>query len=600
MTTRANLDPQVSGRPQAGLPRAVAPTLPEAVRRLSHYTDRGFTFIGADGKERFVPFKEMYEDASRRGAHLLARGLKKGERVAMVIPDGDEFVLTFLGATFAGLVPVPIYPQLSFKNVETYHDTLAHIANASKASLLVTTQGTKQYVEPIVPRVATLGGRLATVDELHGAAPALDAKVEPEDLCFLQFTSGSTSRPKGVVVTHGNLAHNCEAFMIQGLGRRFEDRAVSWLPLFHDMGLIGFVMGPIFTDIQSWFLPTASFIRNPRVWTDTINRVRGTITWAPNFAYALIAKRLKDKDVQGLDLSCMRITGIGAEPIQGKTLREFTEKLAPAKFDPKSFLPSYGMAEATLAISFAKHGTGFHTDVIDKKTLEKGEAKPCKAEGEADGAPVWQELVSCGYAFDDHAFKVVDEAGKEAGERQVGQIITRGPSITQGYFEEPEKTAESFKDGWLYTGDLGYVAGGELYICGRLKDMVIIRGRNFYPNDIEWIVGDLPGVRRGNVVAFSAEFDAHGKVAAMGTGEEQLVVVAEGFSGEAERLKAEIASAVTAHFNLAAHDVVIVPQGSIPRTSSGKPQRRKSRQMYVDGAFAKMQKAPSASADAGA
>jgi fatty-acyl-CoA synthase len=519
----------------------------------------------------------------------------------MVIPDGDEFVLSFLGATYAGLVPVPIYPQLSFKNVETYHDTVAHIANASMSSMLLTTKGTREYVDPVVPRVSSLGGRIATVDELHPAiAGSLDAKVDPEDLCFLQFTSGSTSRPKGVVVTHVNLAHNCEAFMIQGLGRRFEDRAVSWLPLFHDMGLIGFVMGPIFTDIQSWFLPTASFIRNPRIWTDTINRVRGTITWAPNFAYALIAKRLKEKDVAGLDLSCMRITGIGAEPIQAKTLREFTEKLAPAKFDPKSFLPSYGMAEATLAISFTKHGTGFDADVIDKKTLEKGEAKPCKPQGEQDGAPIWQELVSCGYAFDGHELKVVDESGKEVGERHVGQIITRGPSITPGYFDEPEKTAEAFKDGWLYTGDLGYVAKGELYICGRLKDMVIIRGRNFYPNDIEWIVGDLPGVRRGNVVAFSAEFDASGKVAAMGTGEEQLVVVAEGFSGEAARLKDEIANAVTAHFNLAAHDVVIVPQGSIPRTSSGKPQRRKSKQMYVDGVFAKMQKQPSAGAEAGA
>jgi fatty-acyl-CoA synthase len=586
------------------LPKVVAPTVVDALRRASAVTTRGFNFVLADGTERSCKYAEVAADAFRRGAHLVAQGVKKGDRVAIVIPDPDEFVLSFLGAMTAGAVPVPIYPQLSFKNVETYHDTVTHIANAAGASLLLTTPATKQYVEPILPRVASLKGKLLTVDQIQGPAPAkLDAsnEVGPDDLAFLQFTSGSTSRPKGVSVTHVNLAHNCEAFMIQGLGRQTgKDHAVSWLPLFHDMGLIGFVLGPLFTDIDVTFMPTASFIRNPRIWLDQINKKRGTITWAPNFAYALIAKRLKDKDLVGMDLSCMRITGIGAEPIQAKTLREFTERTKAAGFDPKSFLPSYGMAEATLAITFAPHGTGFTTDVIEKKTLEKGEAKPTKPEGEENGAPIWQELVNCGKPFAGHEVAIVDEQGNRVGDRQVGQIITRGPSITRGYFQEPELTAQAYKDGWLYTGDLGYTVNGDVYICGRLKDMVIIRGRNFYPNDIEWIVGDLPGVRRGNVVAFSAEFDASGKPAAMGTGEEQLVVVAEAFASEAAKLREEIAQAVTAHFNLAPHEVLIVPQGSIPRTSSGKPQRRKSKQMYLDGAFPKLRSESAGAAEAGA
>ncbi len=555
------------------MPKLVAPTLVDAVKQLSHDTLRGFVFVKPDGTERFCSFANIHEEATRRGAHLAAKGLVKGDRLAIVVPDGDEFVLSFLGAVYAGVVPVPIYPQLSFKNVDTYHDTVAHIAKASGASMLLTTTATRPYVDPVLPRVDNLRFGVATVDEHAAPAPGpLDVNVTPDDLAFLQFTSGSTSRPKGVVVTHGNLAANSEAFMIHGLGKDSSfDKGVSWLPLFHDMGLIGFVIGPLFTDIPVVFLPTASFVRAPRIWLDTIHRHRGTITYAPNFAYALVSKRLKEKDVQGLDLSCMRITGCGAEPIQAKTLRDFATKLAPAGFKDTSFLPSYGMAEATLAITFVPHGTGVRSDCIDTKALQTHDAK---AVPPGDGA---QELVNCGRAFPDHELAIVDEAGTHLGDRQVGQIITRGPSVTSGYFHEPELTAEAWKDGWLYTGDLGYTVNGELFICGRLKDIIIIRGRNFYPSDIEWVISELPGVRRGNVVAFGADVD----------GEEQLFVCAEAFQSDAAGLTDAIQNAVTAQIGIAVHHVEIVAQGTLPRTSSGKPQRRKTKQMFLDGAFAK-------------
>ncbi len=571
-------------------PRLVAPTLVEAVKELAHKTDKGFDFVRADGTERFCSFHTIDEEAARRGAHLAAKGVKKGDRVALVIPDPDEFVLTFLGAIYAGGVPVPMYPQLSFKNVESYHDTVAHITNASGAELLVTTQATRQYVEPVLPRAPKLR-EVLDVTALHAPAPgALDVKVQPEDLCFMQFTSGSTSRPKGVMVTHGNLSANSEAFMIHGLGKDSSvDKGVSWLPLFHDMGLIGFVIGPLFTDIPVVFLPTASFVRSPRIWLDTIHKHRGSITYAPNFAYQLVAKRLKEKDVTGLDLSCMRITGCGAEPIQSKTLRDFTERLAPAGFDPKSFIPSYGMAEATLAITFAKHGTGFHTDRVESASLQKGTAAPSKGDDPEDA--MTQELVACGFPFPGHEVAVIDEHGKRLGERQVGQIVTRGPSITQGYFQEPELTAQAFKklgaepegEVWLHTGDLGYIAGGEIFICGRVKDIIIIRGRNFYPSDIEWVASELPGVRRGNVVAFGVTVDAEGRHVEDGTGEEQLVVCAEAHSSDAAALVQDIQKAVTDQIGIAVWKVEIVPQGSLPRTSSGKPQRRKTKQMFLDG-----------------
>lgn len=560
-------------------PEHVPSTLVKAVRALAEKNDptRGFVFVRADGSERFCSFADLAREAEARAADLHARGLKKGSRLAIVVPDPEQFVLSFLGAVMGGIVPVPISPQLSFKNVETYHDTVAHIVRASGAELLLTTTSTRPYVEPVLPRVETLQAILDVEELGKGDSPAIHVEVEPTDIAFLQFTSGSTSRPKGVVVTHRNLAWNSQCFMIHGLEKDSSfDKGVSWLPLFHDMGLIGFLIGPLFTDIPVVFIPTASFVRNPRIWLDKIGEHRGTITYAPNFAYQLVAKRVKDKDVSSLDLSSLRRAGCGAEPIQARTLREFADKLAPAKFDPRAFLPSYGMAEATLAITFVPTLSGVRTDSIDKAGLESGKAVP-SAEGEGT-----QELVNCGRPFPRHAIAVVSETGERLGDRQVGEIVTRGPSVCQGYYQEAELTAAAFKKGpdgavWLHTGDLGYTVDGEVFICGRLKDMIIVRGRNFYPNDIEWVVSELPGVRRGNVVAFGADV----------AGEEQLIVAAEAFSSEAAGLKESIAQAVNASFSLATHEVVIVPQGTLPRTSSGKPQRRKTKQLYLDGTLAR-------------
>jgi fatty-acyl-CoA synthase len=562
-------------------PKHVAPTLPAAIRQLAARADatqRGFVFVRPDGTERFCSFADLCDQAERRAADLHARGLKKGDRLAIVVPEPDEFVLSFLGAVMGGIVPVPIYPQLSFKNVESYHDTVTHIAGASGASMLLTTPTTKPYVDPVLPRVASLKS-IVTVDEIgRDDNGKVDVTVDPEDLAFLQFTSGSTSRPKGVAVTQRNLAWNSESFMIHGLEKDSSfDKGVSWLPLFHDMGLIGFVIGPLFTNIPVVFMPTASFVRNPRIWLDKIHQHRGTITYAPNFAYALVTKRVKEKDVADLDLSCLRRAGCGAEPIQAKTLREFADKLKGAKFDPRAFLPSYGMAEATLAITFVPAFSGVRSDVVDKAGLESGVATPVAEQTEGQ-----QQLVNCGSAFPEHEITVVDEQGKRLADRTVGQIVTRGPSVASGYYQEPELTAEAFKPGpdghtWLYTGDLGYMLAGEVFICGRLKDMIIVRGRNFYPSDLEWVVSELPGVRRGNVVAFSVEVE----------GDEQLVVAAEGMSAEAETLKATIAQRIVADFSLTPHDVLVVPQGTLPRTSSGKPQRRKTKQMYLDGTLAR-------------
>jgi fatty-acyl-CoA synthase len=565
----------------------VAPTLVEAVRSLAGDRERGFVFVQADASERLYTFGAIAAEAERRGAALRGMGLRKGDRLAMVVPTGDEFVLSFLGALFAGVVPVPIYPQLTLKNVDGYHETVAHIVRGSGASMLMTTDGAKPFVAPVAERVPGL--RVACVADLAAAPPVdrCDVRVDAGDLAFLQFTSGSTSRPKGVMVSHANLAANAEAFMIHGLRRDPSvDKGVSWLPLFHDMGLIGFVVGPLFTNIPCVFLPTASFVRAPRLWLDKIHQHRGTITYAPNFAYALVAKRLKDKDVEGLDLSSLRVAGCGAEPIQAKSLRDFVTRLAPAKLDPRALLASYGMAEATLAVTFVPRGEGLSIDDVDAGAMASGRATPTNDPSQA------RSVVDCGRAFPGHRVAVIDEAGLVLGDRQVGQIVVSGPSVALGYFERPELTAATFKPvvgmgdaPWLHTGDLGYLVDGRLFVCGRVKDMIIVRGKNYYPSDIEWAVGELSHVRRGNVVAFGVHANEQGVVVGEGAGEEQLVVCCEGASVDVEAIREAAAVRIAEQFGLTVREVVVVALASLPRTSSGKPQRNATRGMYIEGSL---------------
>jgi fatty-acyl-CoA synthase len=281
-----------------------------------------------------------------------------------------------------------------------------------------------------------------------------------------------------------------------------------------------------------------------------------------------VTKSVKDKQLEELELSSVRVAGCGAEPIRAATLKEFAQKFAPAGFRSTAFLPSYGMAESTLAITFHPVGTEMVVDVVDAEAMKDGVARPANS---ATKTPL--EVVSCGVGFPEHEVRVVDDQGQPLPERRVGQVIARGPSVTEGYFENAEATAESLKDGWLQTGDLGYVADGNLYICGRLKDLIIIRGANHYPQDLEWSVGDLEGVRRGNVVAFSVMRD----------GTEELVIAAEANRADAERLRTEIARKIQQEFGLSPAHVAICAVGALPKTSSGKAQRRKTKALFEAG-----------------
>jgi len=540
-------------------------TFIDVLRENAIHADRAVTFLRANGEERRVSYPELWVEARRRASALLALGLEKGDRVALILPEPDEFVLTFIAALTAGVVAVPMYPPQTLAKMEAYGETVRHVLAASGAKVLITNES----LEPLIRNhlLADRGSnhpapKLVLERDTRGA-PGLEDEPLPvvslEDLAFLQFTSGSTSKPKGVMVTHLNLSVNSHAIMFDGLKSTPDDRGVSWLPLYHDMGLIGFVVAPLYALVQIMFLPTMAFIRRPAMWLEAIHRFRGTITFAPNFAYALAVRAVTETQAQHWDLSCMRALGCGAEPIQADVLRGFLTRFQKNGLNPKSALPSYGMAEATLAVTFWDVTREIVTDRVDLQAMKQG-----RAEKPRGGASM--ELVCCGEAFPGHEIRVVGPGGA-LGDRQVGEIWLRGPSVTAGYFRNAEATRESFTDGWLKTGDLGYTTSDGLYLCGRAKDLIILNGKNYYPQDIEQVVSKVDGIRESQCVAFS-RLDA--------SGAEVAVVVAEARK-KSQALVDAIVSAVRAELGLTLGEVHLIKRTTLPKTSSGKVRRSETR-----------------------
>ena len=549
-------------------------TLLDAIRGFAGRATTAFCFVRPDGSERELSWNGLYEETLRRAAQLRRAGFQKGDRLLLVLPEGEDFVPTFFGALWAGVIPVPVYPPPSMGKLSVYVDTLAAIMACAKPKFVCTPKKLEATLWPALAKTPSVQGVLsAEMLRAAAASPSAEcmetpADILPEDVCFLQFTSGSTSSPKGVEVTHANLVANCKAIMVDGLQCREGDVTVSWLPLYHDMGLIGFVISTALYDVPSVLLPTTSFIRNPALWLEAMHRKRGTIAFAPNFAYALTNKRLRPEALERFDLSCVRVFGCGSEPINPNTLREFACKLAPAGLAPTALLPCYGMAEHSLAISFVGLDEEMRTDVIDKALCEsKRLARP--PAGEVETA----EFVNCGRAFPGHEVAVFDTEGKRLADREIGELWLRGPSVARGYFENPEATAATFGGGWLRTGDLGYVVDAEVFVVGRLKDLIIIHGRNYEPQHFEWALDNFTDIRQGNVVAFSRP----------GQHSEELVIVAESRAPDKEALTSQIRQHLNALFQLACADVVIAPPGTLPKTSSGKLQRQKTRERYLQG-----------------
>jgi acyl-CoA synthetase (AMP-forming)/AMP-acid ligase II len=544
-------------------------TLPDALADAAK-SDAGYTFVGS-GYEKRRSYREMCCASQRVASALRAQGLKRGDPVALVIGDSAQFLTALFGASLAGVTPASLSPPATTGDLPNYLDATAGILNACAARAVITTAELQPHLDTLRSSCPAL--RLVLPFERLDAAPddlAVDAS--PDDIAFVQFTSGSTSAPKGVVVTHRNLSANIAAFSgPAGVGSSPLDCVVSWLPMYHDMGLVGMAIGALYTSTSAVFLTPQAFVKRPADWLRAISRHRGTISFAPNFAYDLAARRVKDSDLEGLDLSSWRVAGCGSEPIHAQTLAAFAEKFRPAGFRDTSYLPSYGLAEHVLAATFCPRGRRLHVEHLSADAVAaRGEAVTASS-GDQEAVTV----VSCGIALPGHRLRIADEEGRELPERRIGEINVAGPSVTPGYYRNDDLTAASFRGGWLHTGDLGYLSNGELFVCGRLKDVIIVNGRKHHAQDLEWSIGDLAGIRRGRVVAFGT--------AERGSAERAVIVVEPSGTVPADVLTDAIRRRIVDLCGLLVHDVVLARHGMVTRTTSGKVRRAATKMRYERG-----------------
>jgi acyl-CoA synthetase (AMP-forming)/AMP-acid ligase II len=533
---------------------------------------RGETWLTLYARDRVtcsLTYEQLWDGAAAWAAHVRSLGVEDGDRVLLVLPTERAFYESYLGILLAGAVPVPAYPPVRLGRMEEYLQTLRGLARNCGAKALITSEG----VRPLIRPAEEVDGRrlpLVVPADVRSGAAAPAVEITGESLGLLQYTSGSTGSQKGVMLTHANLLANLRA-----IGRGVEltpaDVAVSWLPLYHDMGLIGLMLGSLYWGVPLVAMSPIDFLRRPARWLRALSEHRATVSAGPNFAYSLAARKVRDADLEGVDLSTWRVALCGAEPIHPSTIDTFTRRFAPYGFRPEAFFPAYGLAENTLAVSFSDLGALPHLEHVDARVLET----EGRAERRSPGAGA-RALVSVGRALGTVDVRIASEEGKSVPEGTRGEVLVRGPSLMAGYFGNPGATAETLAGGWLHTGDLGFVLDGRLFISGRKKDMVIKAGRNYFAEDLEAAAAGVPGVRPGGVAVFAVENEARGT--------EEVVLVAEVRKDAAPGgLMEAIQSRVSEASGCRPDRVVLVAPHTLSKTSSGKIQRFKARAWYLDG-----------------
>ncbi|MET7477726.1 fatty acyl-AMP ligase, partial [Streptomyces sp. NPDC005648] len=561
-------------------------------RVLARAAERGpaeaFAFVRADGVDR-ITYAELDLRARGIASWLQDRGLT-GRQVLLLYPSDLSFVTAFAGCLYAGAVAVPA-PLPSGR--ERHLERLARIAaDAGVGAVLTTGRQAEELRSGPAGGLARVPCLATDASDTGDPGQWREPGLRPDDLAFLQYTSGSTSAPKGVMVSHRNLMAN-EAAIARSLGATPGSRFGSWLPLYHDMGLIGHVLQPLWQGARAALMDPAEFLRRPVGWLEMIGDHGVTIGAAPNFAYDMCVRRVRDADLARLDLSGWESACNGAEPVRADTIEAFTRRFAPAGFRPEAFFPCYGMAETTLLVSGTPRGGPPATRAVDPAALETGELTAPRP-----GTPA-RTLVSSGVVrAEDFEVQIVDpDTARAVPPGRVGEIWLRGPSVADGYWARPDATAETFgarladetegaqrppAGGWLRTGDLGALADGQLYVTGRLKEMILVNGRNIYPHDVESAARSAhPALGTGAAFAVRS---ADGR-------RERLVLVQEtagldaGDGEGARELVERVQDAVTAEFGVPAGNVLLVPAGTVRRTTSGKIQRTLMRRLFLSAAL---------------
>ena len=536
-----------------------------------------------DGPPETLTYAQL-EDGARRVAGALVRaGVPGGATVALMLPTSSAYLHCFLGVLLAGAIPVPIYPPTRPSQLEEHIQRHAGILANAAADTLITFREARAAGLLLRARVPTLRKVLSVAELLQGerlaATPAMPAA---DSIAMLQYTSGSTGAPKGVVLTHANLLANIRV-MGKAVRATDSDIFVSWLPLYHDMGLIGAWLGSLYYGCLFVVMPPTSFLTRPARWLRAIHDYRATLSASPNFGYELCARRLSDEDLRGLDFSSWRIAFNGAEPVSADTLERFHRRLAPYGFRPAAMTPVYGLAEAAVGLTFPPLGRGPLTDCIDRSEMMRtGRALPVAADH-----PQALRFVSCGRPLAGYEVRLVNEGGAEIPDRMEGTLEFRGPSATSGYYHNPGATERLLHGQWLDTGDRGYMGAGELYVTGRVKDIIIRRGQHIYPDEVERAVGELEGVRKGCVVAFGTRDAA--------TQTEKLIVVAETrHTDPAARaqLTARVNQRVVDNLGEPPEEILLAAPHTVLKTSSGKLRRAATRAAYEDGSLGRAHAGP--------
>ena len=532
---------------------------------------KGMNFHDMRGELELVyPYARMKTDALAMAYRLVDAGITKGDRVALIAETGPDFSALFCACTLVGAWPVPLPLPTTFGGKESYIDQLAVQLFSSDPKILIYPPEIADMAKAAADRQGCEGLDWATL--AARAAPPVDLPMaDPEDICYLQYSSGSTRFPQGVAVTHKALLHNLYGHAAS-MDIHDNDRVVSWLPWYHDMGLVGCFLSLIANQVSVDYLKTEHFARRPLAWLDLISRNKGTtLSYSPTFGYDICARRISSQSnvEERFDLSRWRLAGNGADMIRPDVMQNFVNAFAPAGFKANAFTPSYGLAEATLAVTVMPPGEGIQVELVEEERLSGGRrdlSRPAR----------YRAIVNCGKPLPDMDVEIRGEGDVIKADHQIGKVWCRGPSVMHSYFRNPEATAECLVNGWLDTGDMGYMANGYLFIVGRAKDMIIINGKNHWPQDIEWAVEQLPGFNHGDIAAFSVESENGEEVPAV------LVHCRVSDPEERVRLHTTIRDKVRSITGMNCV-VELVPPRTLPRTSSGKLSRAKAKKLYLSG-----------------